>query len=400
MSDFIFEFLEPVSQFLQDYARDLPKFSIGRSVKFNASEFSFLSLGGSTNAVFLFSVDEYRNSVSFSSYCESCSIPDVDYYSSFRKSFYILSKGNWSVHLIDLGSVVLGNSIEDTYYAVSQIVQWIDKAGGYSFIIGGSQDLTLAQYRGLIYSRKMFNLAIVDSKCDIAPLDISLNNLSYISKIIVDDPHYLLNCSILGYQSYLNAQDTLKIMVSLGFDTVRIGELFSDIALVEPFLRHANILSVDLSSVRSSDIGGMFANPNGFTAREFCALSRYSGMSYDLRSVGVYELVNQGSTAVSQSLLAQFLWYFIEGISCKVIEDLHQIRNTATKYLVDNDLGTFTFYKSEISGRWWVEFPFHRYLNNKFSSNTLLACSLSDYKLACNQEIPQRWYQILTKSQV
>ena len=51
------------------------------------------------------------------------------------------------------------------------------------------------------------------------------------------------------------------------------------------------------------------------------------------------------------------------------------------------------FYKSNITGRWWIEIPFLTNGNNKLKRNTLLSCMHEDYLAACEQEIPERWWK-------
>ena len=62
------------------------------------------------------------------------------------------------------------------------------------------------------------------------------------------------------------------------------------------------------------------------------------------------------------------------------------------KYIVtlEEDL---VFYKSNITNRWWIEISNIGNKNNKFKKTTLFPCSHQDYLLACNGEVPERWWK-------
>jgi hypothetical protein len=61
----------------------------------------------------------------------------------------------------------------------------------------------------------------------------------------------------------------------------------------------------------------------------------------------------------------------------------------------DEDL---VFYKSDKTDRWWIEIPFISNVNNKLKRNTLLPCSYEEYLMACNQELPERWWKAQRKN--
>src|SRR5690606_3752835 len=123
------------------------------------------------------------------------------------------------------------------------------------------------------------------------------------------------NYSNIGYQTYFVNQESLRVMEKLFFDVHRVGEIAGDITKAEPVIRNANMLSFDISAIRSSDaFGNANAGPNGFFGGEACQLCRYAGMSDKLSSIGFYEFNpvydQNGQTAL---LLAQMVWYFIDG---------------------------------------------------------------------------------------
>ena len=86
---------------------------------------------------------------------------DVDL-SYIRTNLYSLFPGNWSKTIADLGDILPGNSIEDTYFAVQKVVSKLIKNKVIPIIIGGSQDLTYALYRGYDDLDQMVNFVSID----------------------------------------------------------------------------------------------------------------------------------------------------------------------------------------------------------------------------------------------
>ncbi|MFN6040206.1 MAG: arginase family protein, partial [Bacteroidota bacterium] len=65
-----------------------------------------------------------------------------------RKYFYRLYQGSYTAKLADLGNIVAGDTVEDTYYALSQSVEYLIRKNIIPIIIGGGQDLTYDQFLG------------------------------------------------------------------------------------------------------------------------------------------------------------------------------------------------------------------------------------------------------------
>ena len=93
---------------------------------------------------------------------------------------------------------------------------------------------------------------------------------------------------------------------------IDLGEIIKNPAIVEPVFRDADIISLDLKSIKSADSGNDTRSfiPNGFDGREICSLSRYAGIS---DKVSIFGIFNQFYSKNENHLIAQILWYFIEG---------------------------------------------------------------------------------------
>jgi hypothetical protein len=74
-------------------------------------------------------------------------------------------------------------------------------------------------------------------------------------------------------------------------------------------------------------------------------------------------------------------------------------KNEYTKYTVTLNEGQYdvVFYKSSRSDRWWMEVPYPSKRGAKYQRHFMVSCSYSDYLAACEDEVPDRWWQTFQK---
>jgi arginase family enzyme len=307
-----------------------------------------------------------------------------------------LFPGNWETSIADLGNILAGNSKSDTYFALQMVVASLIKRKIIPIVIGGSQDLTYPLYRAYDELEQMVNLVTIDSKFDFGKETDAIAASSYLTKIILDEPNNLFNYSNIGYQTYYNSQEEIDLIEKLFFDAYRLGDVSSTISIAEPVFRDADIVSLDLHAVKSSDSGN-FINftPNGFTGKEICALSRYSGLSDKVSLFGIF---NHNDSDQEGVLIAQIIWYFIEGFHYRSNEYPFGSKEHYLKYIIPLEDEELVFYKSNKTDRWWIEIPFISVNNNKLKKSTLLPCSYEEYIDACNQQVPERWWKAQRKN--
>jgi arginase family enzyme len=315
-----------------------------------------------------------------------------------RREFYSLYPGNWEASVADLGDIVPGNSAGDTAFALREVVSALLTKRIIPIIIGGSQDLTYAMYRGYDRQEQMVNLVSIDSRFDFGREEDDISAGSYMSRIIVDEPNNLFNFCNLGYQTYYNSQEEIDLVEKLFFDAYRLGELSANISLAEPVLRDADLVSIDLTSVMSSHSGN-FGNfiPNGFNGREICALARYAGISDKVSAIGIF---NQSGSEREAALIAQLIWYFVEGWQYRSNEYPFGSREHYLKYIVPVEDDDIVFFKSPKTDRWWIEIPFLPNVDTKLRKSTLLPCSYEEYLSATQGEVPERWWKAQKKNAI
>jgi len=385
-----FEFLSPVNDILMAHNELLSEQAFGNQIDIHTSKNGIPE--SVTEAKFaIIAVLENRSDINYLG--ESLDLLEI------RKALYSLFPGNWSHKLVDLGNLQKGESVDDTYAALKHIMEPLLKKNIIPIILGGSQDLMYAMYRAYDNLEQTVNIVNVDSKFDFGAVTQSVSNQSYMGKIITEEPHNLFNYSNIGYQTYFNAQEEIDLMQKLFFDAYRLGQVSNDISIVEPITRDADIVGIDLSAVKASEVSGnQNTSPNGLDGKEICAISRYAGISDKVSSFGVFEYRNSKDEEITAMLVAQMIWYFIEGVNYRVKDYPFAPKDDYLKYIVPNDVEEMVFYKSNKTERWWIEIPFISSLNNKLKRHTLLPCTHQDYLNACNQIIPERWWMAYKKS--
>ena len=321
----------------------------------------------------------------------------------FRAQFYLLNEGSFTSKIIDLGNIKAGATITDTYVAVKNVVSELMKLNILPILLGGGQDLTYAQYMAYEDLEQKVDLVVVDPKFDLDEDDeegIATRSDAYLSKIFLHQPNYLFNFSNIGYQTYYVNQDSLKVMSKLYFDVHRLGEFTDDIALTEPIIRNCNMLSFDISAIRSSDAAANAnAGPNGFYGEQACRIARYAGMNDKLSSIGFYEFNpafdQNGQTAM---LLAQIVWYFIDGFYNRKKDFPLRPKSQYLTYRTSlaDGTGEMLFVKSKKSDRWWMQVPYPTGVS-KNERYHLVPCRYEDYNTAVNGEMPDLWWRTYQK---
>jgi len=322
-----------------------------------------------------------------------------------REKLYRLNEGNYPTKIIDLGNIRQGDTVSDTYFALKTVVNELIKKDIIPVILGGGQDLTYAQYMAYETLEQKVDLVIIDQAFDLDEDDngsesVETTSASYLNRIFLHEPNYLFNFSNLGYQTYFISQESLRVMDKLYFDTTRLGELSGNVAVAEPIIRNASMVSFDIGAIRSADaMGNANAGPNGFYGEEACRLARYAGINDKLSSIGFYEFNpaydNNGQTAL---LIAQMVWYFIDGVYNRK-KDFPL--NPKSQYLIyktslKHDEHELVFVKSKKTDRWWMQVPYPTggSKNERFH---LVPCGYEDYKTAVSGEMPDLWWRTYQK---
>lgn len=381
------DFLTPIHTVLEESLDMLLPGTLGNSIQIHTQKNGFPDLN--TTEIAILGVDEDRSTDG-----NFGSGKDLHH---IRSHFYKLFPGDWKVPIADLGNIRKGESTSDTHYAVKQVIKNLLKMNIVPILIGGGQDITFSNYKAYDDLEQTVNLVVVDSKFDLGNLEDKLSSKSYLSKIIMEVPTNLFNFSNIGYQTYLNPQEEIKLIQGLNFDTYRLAEA-KELEILEPVLRDADIVSIDIGSVRQSDApANKNVSPNGFYGDEICGIARYAGISDKVTSFGIYEYNSAFDThSLTAHLIAQMIWCFIEGFNSRVKDYPFATKEDYQKFTVmlEND-DPINFYKSNKTGRWWMEINLIQH--NKYKRRALIPCTYQDYLETTNQMIPERWFKAQSK---
>jgi arginase family enzyme len=321
------------------------------------------------------------------------------HFDEIRKHLYSLINPHDRLRLIDAGEVLVGETPEDTCNNLKLVTEFFLAQRIIPIIIGGSQDLSIGQYKAYEFLGQAINLAVVDERIDIDHSEDAPPHHNWLLDVFSHHPNYLFNFSALACQGHYVNNEIFNTIENLYFDTCRLGRLREDFTLAEPELRDADMLSFDLSAIKGADAQGVLdVSPNGITSEDACQLMRYAGMSDKLSSMGIfnYKPSNDQHTLTAQ-LIAQMVWYFIDGFYNRKHDYPITDESDFTKYIVNLSENEYdlTFWKSKKSGRWWLEVPFT--VEQKYERQQLVPCAYGDYEDAMRNELPDRWLRMFEK---
>ncbi len=315
-----------------------------------------------------------------------------------RNELYKLYKPASGIKIVDLGNLKNGETVKDTYAALTEIVYQLLKKKIIPIIIGGTQEHSLAIFKAYERLKKVTNIVAIDSRFDIGESSDQFDSVSYLSNLVNLKSKFLFNYSNIGYQTYYVPQVDIELMHKMYFDTIRLGQARTDLSETEPILRDSDFVSLDISAVKSTDAPANY-NPSihGFLGDEICLLAKYAGASDRLSSFGIFEINPKYDIQNKTSqLAAQIIWHFIQGFSMRKKEFPDENSRKYKKFIVSIQSSEYEmiFYKSKKTMRWWIEIP---YTEKKEEKKIIVSCSKSDYMQASSNDIPDIWWKYYQK---
>jgi formiminoglutamase len=317
-----------------------------------------------------------------------------------RKKLYNLKKGLGAYRIVDLGNLNAGIDLDETYVRISEVCRILLENNVMPVILGGTHDLDYGQFRGYEEMEKLVSFLNIDAFLDLEDIEENRQAHQHIHKILLYEPNYLFSYTHLAHQTYLVDTLAASVLEKLNFEAFRVGQIRTDITEVEPSIRNADLLSFDITSIRSSDApGNSNAQPFGLTGEEACQLCWYAGQNEKLSSAGFYEYNPEFDDVHKKtaSVVATMIWYFIEGFYNRKNESNFK-SNDFLKYVVSMPVEpqTLTFYKSKVTEKWWMEISYHR-PGARYARNNFIPCSYADYQTATKGEVPERYINSIAK---
>jgi len=334
--------------------------------------------------IFIIGIPEERNAIGNKGTSHA---PD-----QIRKAFFKLFPGNWQVQIADLGNIKIGESVKETYQNTTEVLSNLP-SDAHVILLGGSQDTGLAVSNYLDLSNKLYNISVIDAIIDSSFADADLDNENYLTHILSKNDGQLQNLNVLGIQTYYNHPSKFDIFDQLFLDYFKLGEIQHRIMEYEPELRESDFVSIDVRSIRQSDMPAQLERrPNGLNGVDICKITRMSGIAVKNKYLGIFEYNPMADKSnAGADLIAQMIWYYVEGIN-DYQPDFPEInRNELLKFHVENDIMTLIFYKNPKTNRWWINLP------ELVDEQKLFSCSEKDYKQALESQITKRIIRIIKK---
>ncbi len=307
---------------------------------------------------------------------------------AIRKQFYSLYHWHNEVNVADAGNIKTGASLNDTYAALKTVTGELLAHGKRVVLLGGSHDLTLAQYDSYASAEKIIEATCVDAMIDL-DMESILPAENFLMPMLTGQPNFVKHYNHIGFQSYLVHPAMLEIIDKLRFDCYRVGKVKENMEEMEPVIRNSHLFSFDISAIQNSHAPANYISPNGFNGEEACTLMQYAGMSGNINTVGVYGYIPRHDMHdLTAKQISHLLWYLMDGIlKGKQEADLSDTANFSEFKIAFAEVET-AFLQSKKTGRWWMQLP-----GGKF-----IACSHQDYITASHNEIPERWMRAVERS--
>ncbi len=316
------------------------------------------------------------------------SAPDL-----IRSEFYKLFNWERNMQLIDLGNLNPGSDKKNTYDNLATVVEMLLEQNVFPIIIGGTHDYTYGQFMAYERQEIPINLVVVDETIDLQHPELGKDSKSFLYKILAHQPNFITNFFHLCHQHYLVDPEMVDTLEKFHFSCFRLGEFKENIKRLEPLVRNADMVSIDLSSLRYSDAPGQLStSPHGLTGEEACALTRYIGFGDKVSSLGLFEYFpSNDNNRQTARLAAQMLWYFIDGFTARRYDYPQLFTEDFLNYKVPlEETQKIEFVKSKNDEKWWMKVPVMN--GTEVERIELVPCAYEDYLKSIHyKEVPERW---------
>ncbi|HYE55812.1 MAG TPA: arginase family protein, partial [Chitinophagaceae bacterium] len=188
MSDklYIADFLNPVNTAVLSGDEGYREGQTGKSILIYEDEMPYLDEAD----IVLVGCDEERGH----SFAElNGKAPDT-----IRAEFYRMFNWHQDIRLADIGNIKNGAALSDTYAALKTVVAELVSIGKTVVILGGTHDLTLAQYQVYAGHRR-----IVEATCVDALIDLDMNSLhraeNFLMEMLAGEPNFIRHYNHIAF---------------------------------------------------------------------------------------------------------------------------------------------------------------------------------------------------------
>ncbi|MBV6880400.1 formimidoylglutamase [Epilithonimonas ginsengisoli] len=293
---------------------------------------------------------------------------DSQEFTQIRREFYKLSQLDFDIPIVDLGDLVSGKTPQDSHYILQEVLSACHYKNAIPIIIGGSNDFAFSLFSALSFHQTDINYTQISNVVSLKH-DEEIHESNFLSKILGSKNFSIKNYHHLGYQKHLNESDSVKLIKEVQFDIIRLAEMMNSTEKTEPYFRKADLVTINCDAVESFN-EPFSINPqvNGLNKREVCAYMKEIGLGEKLKSVGIFNYNIYSDSQLNHQLLAQMLWYLIEGIN---IQRSHpKEKSFETFFVLIND-NQYAFKRDVFSNLW--------YFGEDEDIDNCIPCSRSDF---------------------
>ena len=289
-------------------------------------------------------------------------------FTGIRREFYKLSQLDFDIPIIDLGDLVSGKTPQDSHYILQEVLSVCHQKGAIPVIVGGSNDLAFSLFSALNYHQQDINYTQISNLVSLKQ-DEEIHESTFLSKILGSKNFSVKNYHHLGYQKHLNEMDSVNLIKEVQFDIIRLAEMMNSTEKTEPYFRKADLVTINCDAIETfSEAFSMNPQVNGLNRREICAYMKEIGLSEKLKSVGIFNYNIYSDSQLNHQLLAQMIWYLIEGIT---IQKSHpKEKSYETFFVLIND-EQYAFKRDVFNNLW--------YFGEDENIDNCIPCSRSDF---------------------
>lgn len=300
----------------------------------------------------------------------------------FRECFYSLSRQDYTLPIADLGELRAGKTFADTLYIVEELVLSCLQKNIFPVVIGGSDALSYALFSVVNSIKNNVNYSQIASAISFKNRENeTITNENYLSSIFHNREFSLKEYHLLGYQKHLNDYRNHLILEELDYNILRLGEMMGATHRAEPFFRNADLVTLNCDAVESIGEGfSVRSQVNGLNSREICSCMRDIGLAGNLKSLGIFNFNLASKNKLHYQLLAQMVWYFLEGLH---IQRTHPKERNYETFMVMLGEGELTFKRDTFSNQW--------YFGKEEDIKQCIPCTQEDYENAKRGILNKRW---------
>ncbi|RMF31520.1 MAG: hypothetical protein D6765_01615 [Bacteroidetes bacterium] len=306
-----------------------------------------------------------------------------------RRALYPLSFPFKRLQVVDLGNV---RKEEPDFWA--PLVRELLDSKICPILIGADEDCLAGHFHAQGDNLKDLHGVVVSRRIAVGHADDRRN---WAAPLFQSRSKELAQLCFLGVQAHWLPPSLQRQVERRGFEWLSLGALRKNIEEAEPLLRDADFVAFHAAALKGNEMPAVQQPaPGGFLLEEACQLLRYAGLSDKLGSLSLFGYrAERDQNGFSAQGLAQMIWYFLDGFHHRK-NDYPVSQNSLIEYVVDfkNHDFQLSFWKSQKSGRWWMEIPKHL---SSPPRHALIPCTYEDYLQACNEDLPNRLWKALKR---